>query len=145
MSMNRPVMPFAENRGMAPRTVVPKKRVTVRADSVQRVGNTVYMRNPTKVDVTRIVPKERVTVSRAVTPSSVRVESITRHRVPVAVIQKQEGKPVVANSDHFPMHPSEIGVEGGEPLLYLGSSNNWSRVRKHTGEEGYIPHSRISQ
>ena len=145
VSASRPVMPFPEKRTVA--SNISKKTVTVRADTVQRVGNTIYMKNPTKVDVTRVVPKEKVTVTRTVAPAAVRVAPVVLPRSRVTVVQSgQEGRPVIASKDHIPTHSSEIAVAAGEPLLYLGSSSNmWSRVRKHNGEEGYIPHSRISQ
>ncbi len=140
LSASRPVMPFYERREA---TIRPKK-VTVRADSVQKVGSTVYMKNPTKVEVTQFVPKHRVEVTRKVPASVVRVEPVTIARS--RTVQKEQGRPVVAARDHIPAHPSEIGVQQGEPLLYLGSSANmWSRVRKHTGEEGYIPHVAINR
>ena len=150
--------------------VVRTKQVTVRADRIERQGNTLYLRNPTKVEVTRTVPRDRGVVltqtPRVVRAEPVLTKTIIRQPViappippaPVATIvspapvtqvpllQREQGVPVRATRDHVPRTPGEIPLREGQPTLYLGSAENgWSRVRHADNLEGYVPHSYLSK
>jgi hypothetical protein len=148
-----PVAQFPERSNTAvvtKTTVAPQKQITVRADSVRRVGNTIHVKNPSKVEVTRIIPKERVEVSRVIEPRTVRVErTVIPKKTSVVAVNTSEpirGVPVKALKNFVAQSPSELTVRAGQPLTYLGSSaQNWSKVRTHQGVEGYIPHNIIGQ
>ena len=124
------------------------KEVRVRADSIRRVGNTIHLKNASKVDIVHHVPKE-VTVSRTVEPSAVRVERTIIPRKAVrldAVVEPVKGVPVKAVKAYDAKTPNELSIRVGEPLTYMGSSpNGWSRVSNHVGVIGYVPHNYLTQ
>jgi hypothetical protein len=148
-----PVAQFPERSNTAvvtKTTVAPQKQITVRADSVRRVGNTIHVKNPSKVEVTRIIPKDRVEVSRVIEPRTVRIErTVIPRKTSLVAVNTSEpirGVPVKALKNFVAQSPSELTVRAGQPLTYLGSSaQNWSKVRTHQGVEGYIPHNIIGQ
>ena len=148
-----PVAQFPEFQPRVAATVVAKpraglKEVRVQADSFRRVGNTIHVRNPSKVDVVHHIPKE-VTVSREVEPTAVRVERTVLPRKAVRidpVVEPMKGVPVKAVKPYIAQSPNELTVRAGEPLTYMGSSSNgWSKASNHKGVVGYLPHSVLSQ
>ena len=147
-----PVAQFPETQVKTTKVVAAKpragmKQVTVRADSIRRVGNTIHVRNPSKIEVQHVVPKE-IEVTKVIAPKAVRVERTVIPRTAVAVdqVEPMKGVPVKAVKPYVAKTPNELSVRVGEPLTYKGSSpNGWSKITNHKGVTGYVPHSVLSQ
>lgn len=123
------------------------KEVNIRADSIRRVGNTIHVKNPSKIDVRHVVPKE-VEVSRVIEPRTVRVEKtvLPRKAVRIDAVEPVKGVPVKSVKSFVAKTPNELSVRVGEPLTYMGSSpNGWAKVKNHTGVVGYVPNNLLSQ
>jgi hypothetical protein len=119
------------------------KHISVRGESIERNGDTLRVRNPTKIEVTRTVARPK-TVAKVV-----KVEPIyttTQRIIPPVMPVKEMGIPARAVREHIPRSPNEVPLREGQPVLYLGSGQNgWSRVRHTDGTEGYVPHTYLSK
>jgi hypothetical protein len=118
-----------------------QKTISVRAEKIERRDDTLHIRNPTKFEVTRTVPREQVVKPRQGT-KIIRVEPVYSQKN----VNNPMGIPVRAVREHVPRSPGEVPLREGQPTIYLGTGENgWSRVRHADGTEGYVPHTYLSK
>lgn len=123
-----------------------RREIRITGEKIQRGGLGITVKNPSKVEYSRIIPKEharKIKTSLQAGTKTIKIEPVYETRQQV---RKETGIPVRSIANHVPQTSSEISMREGQPTLYLGtSSNGWARVRHADGSEGYVPHSYLSK
>jgi Variant SH3 domain len=121
-----------------------KREVRITGEKIQRGPLGITVKNPSKVEYSRVIPKEHARKIKRVLQPGTRTTKI--EPIYEAKSVKSQGIPVRAVADHIPRTSNELPLREGQPTLYLGtSSNGWARVRHADNTEGFVPHSYLSK
>jgi hypothetical protein len=125
-------------------TTPSKREVRITGEEIQRGPLGISVKNPSKVEYSRIVPKEHARkIKKVLQPGTRKIKLEPVYNIPS---NKTSGLPVRAVANHIPKTSSEVSLREGQPTLYLGTSQNgWARVRHSDGTEGYVPHAYLSK